>query len=179
MSSFYFFTNIRSHKKYKYESLITGEIQDERPAEEDEEEIEELKNIEALQGSGGTQDISLHDNLEKSNKNGQNTNLIDVTSKQHEYPQASVSSVGLSPTPPFPPLPPLPPEDTTNKDTSGPPLPTEDNPSDLAQLSNQPPPPPPEALPSEKSEQYNTSTSQVEHNISRNLYDKISSTNII
>jgi hypothetical protein len=93
-----------------------------------------------------------------------------VASNQHEYPKETLPTAGLSPALPFPPLPPLPPEDPTNGDSSvGPPLPSEDNPSDLDHLSNQPPPPPPEALPSEKSDQINTSTSQVE-NMRSNLY---------
>lgn len=86
-----------------------------------------------------------------------------MASHQHEYPKKTLPTAGLSPALPFPPLPPLPPEDPTNGDSSvGPPLPSEDNPSDLDHLSNQPPPPPPEALPSEKSDQINTSTSQVQ-----------------
>ena len=174
MSTFYYFTNTRSHKKYKYESLITGEIQDERPTEEDEEEIEELKDIELLQGSSETQDTtSLHDKFPTSKKGETKSTSIDVGTNQQQYSQVSVTPKGLSPTVLFPPLPPLPPEDTTITDAAvGPPLPSEDNPSNLGQSSNQPPPPPPEALPSEKSEQINTSTSQVESNMTGLCYRK-------
>ena len=106
---------------------------------------------------------SLNEEFDKCGKNeGQPILIADLATKQHESPQDLIPEEELSPTVPFPPLPPLPPEDNTNSDpVEIPPLPSDENSSDLLLLSNQPPPPPPETSPCEKTEQLNTSSSQV------------------
>lgn len=97
----------------------------------------------------------------KNDNNETNPNLPNQATEQSKTSQRTPPD--SSPTVPFPPLPPMPPtEAPTFVSSRGPPLPIEDSSDGLDLLANLPPPPPPESVPTEKTEQLNTSTSQVE-----------------
>jgi len=157
----------RSLKKYSYESLITGEIQDELPKEEEEEEeievlndvahIQERLNSEKNSFSSLTYSISEH-TAPKSISSER------ITSGEPNLPEPVLPQLPSSQCLPLPPLPPLPPIDTSKLASSEiPPLPCEASSNGMGLQPNPPQPPPPEVLPYDANvEQLNTSTSQVE-----------------
>ena len=151
-----FFTLNRSVKKYQYESLITGEIQEERP-KDGEDQRTEISQLLKLQESGDderTSSTCTENGTSGTPSTGDKT--VDKCRLKQPGPPQFESSQDIT----FPPLPPLPPEDILGSPTPAvPPLPIDDC-STNAILPC--PPPPPDPLPHEKHiDQLNTSTDQV------------------
>ena len=149
------FLHIRSEKKYKYESLITGEIQDDKPSEEEDEEIIEHDKESEYSPQKSSKFISNgKDNIDDSS-------VASLVEKSDETKDSNNVSAPL-PLNPYPPLPPIPENDSISQiSTECPPLPLETNPGSEI-LTPKPPPPPPEPdLSTEKIEQNNLSSNQV------------------
>ena len=149
------FLHIRSEKKYKYESLITGEIQDDKPLEEeDEENIEHVKESEHSPQKSSKL-------INNGKDNNDDSNVTSVVVKSDETKDSYNVSAPL-PLNPYPPLPPIPGNDSINLiSTECPPLPLETNPVG-EKLTPKPPPPPPEPdLSTEQIEPNNQTSNQV------------------
>ena len=149
------FLHIRSEKKYKYESLITGEIQDDKPSEEEDEEIIEHDK----ESQHSPQKSSKLTNNGKDNMDDSSVASVVVKSDETKDSKNVTAPIPLNP---YPPLPPMPESDSINQiSTECPPLPLETNP-DGEKLTHKPPPPPPEPdLSTEKIEQHNQTSNQV------------------
>ena len=155
-SLFQSFSYIRSEKKYRYESLITGEIQDEKPIEDDE--ADNIKHE-------GEQEY-YHDESSKefeTRKHDSSESTSNTTEKDSVKSESSINITAPLPTTPYPPLPPIPEKDSLgNILPTVPPLPSEKNQNETLELTINPPSPPEEEKQLEKIEQRNQSANQVE-----------------